>query len=368
MLSNWFYVQSATHVDAQTDSRVVVVMLDGLRWKELFGGADPDLMANASFVSNKDELKALFAADSPEERRSKLMPFMWGVAKDKGFLLGNRDKGSLMNVANHMHFSYPGYSETLCGYPDDARVNSNDKTYNPNRSILEIANATEAYRNSVLAFASWDVFPYILNEKRSGIEVNAGYRHSLSPAPTAYEKMLDDIQDESPRHWEGVRFDVYTFHYALEAMKTRKPKLIFVGFGETDDFAHEGRYDMYLKSVHRDDDFIRRLWEYAQSDPFYKGKTTFLITTDHGRGDNPHRPDAWKDHGSHVTHAGETWFVALGAGVEARGEVSNSSQNYNKQVAAIVASCLGIPFQPSGQEAGTLIPLCGRTLQASVAP
>ena len=68
------------------------------------------------------------------------------------------------------------------------------------------------------------------------------------------------------------------------------------------------------------------------------------------------------------THAGETWFVALGAGVAARGEVSNSGQNYNKQVAATVASCLGIPFQPSGQEAGTLIPLCGRTLQASVAP
>jgi len=357
MLPNWLFVQYGTKVNAQTDSRVVVVMLDGFRWKELFGGADPDLIANQSFVSDKDELKALFAGATPEERRSKLMPFMWSVVKDNGFLIGNRNKGSLMNVANHMHFSYPGYSETLCGYPDDARIHSNDKINNPNPNILEIANGTDSYRNCVLAFASWDVFPFILNEKRSGIDVNAGYRHSLSPSPTTYEKMLNDIQDESPRHWESVRFDVFTFHYALEAMKTRKPKLIFVGFGETDDFAHEGRYDMYLKSAHRDDDFIRQLWEYTQSDPFYQGKTTFLITTDHGRGDNPHHLKAWKDHSIHVKHAGETWLAAFGAGVAPKGEVSNSGQNYNKQVAATVAACLGIPFKPSSQEAGSAISL-----------
>lgn len=357
LLPNFLFVQSVQHPQEDSDRRVVFIMLDGMRWQELFGGADSALIANTAFVRDTSELKQLFAGKTRDERRRKLMPFIWNVAEDRGFMLGNRWKGSFVNVANNMHFSYPGYNETLCGFPDDKNINSNDKKYNPNVNILEVANRTDSYRNSVLAFGSWDVFPFILNEKRSGLEVNAGYRHSLAASPTANELLLNDIQDENPRHWGSVRFDVFTFHYALEAMKSRKPKLIFVSFGETDDFAHEGRYDEYLKSARRTDQFIEKLWKYTQEDPFYKGKTTFILTTDHGRGDNPSRLEEWRHHSTSIPKSDQTWFMAFGHRVSPKGEMSHTGQNYNKQVATTVAECLGIPFRQSNPATGKAIQL-----------
>ena len=342
-------------VPQKDETRVVYITLDGYRWQELFGGADTSLISDGKYVADENELNKLFYRKTAEERRAALMPFFWNDVKNMGMLIGNRWIGSNMEVANNMHFSYPGYNEDLCGCPDDENIHSNDKIYNPNRSILEVANETDEYRGRVLAFASWDVFPYILNEKRSHLEVNAGYRHSLASRPTAKEMFLNDIQDENPRHWESVRFDVYTYHYALEAMKTRKPKFIYIGFGETDDFAHEGRYDQYLKSAHRTDEFIRRLWEYTQSDPFYKGKTTFIITCDHGRGDSKTNKDDWKSHGMDVNHSGQTWLVAFGKGIPAKGEYVNKQTYYNKQIAPTIASFLGIKFDTMSKNGGTRI-------------
>lgn len=351
-------VQAGDHEelsDKGSTQRVVLITLDGYRWQELFGGADSLLISNTKYVPDTASLRSAFWRPSAQQRRVALMPFVWTDVVSHGTLLGDRYAGGRMQVANGMHFSYPGYSEDLCGYPDDAHVNSNEKKENPNVSILEVANALPAWHDSVLAFGSWDVFPYILNEHRSHLEVNAGYRHSLSPQPTPYEKVLDQIEDESPRHWEGVRFDVYTFHYALEAMKTRHPKLIYIAFGETDDFAHEGRYDQYLKSARRTDDFIRRLWEYTQQDAFYRGKTTFIITCDHGRGDTSGRIASWCSHGASVPHSEQTWLIAFGKGIPSRGVVKDRRIYYNKQVAPTIARLLGIGFHPDHPDAGTPI-------------
>ena len=60
-------------------------------------------------------------------------------------------------------------------------------------------------------------------------------------------------------------------------------------------FAHDGRYDHYLEAAHNTDQMIKDLWDYCQNDTVYKGKTTFIITTDHGRGDQPKKngPLSW---------------------------------------------------------------------------
>ena len=55
------------------------------------------------------------------------MPFTWSYIKDHGFLIGNREKGSQMQVANKYNFSYPGYSENFCGWPDDSVDSNEDK-------------------------------------------------------------------------------------------------------------------------------------------------------------------------------------------------------------------------------------------------
>ena len=68
--------------------------------------------------------------------------------------------------------------------------------------------------------------------------------------------------------------------------------------GETDEWAHGRRYDLYLDSAWRNDRFIRSLWETAQSMSEYTGDTALILATDHGRGntgrelDEPRRKSA----------------------------------------------------------------------------
>ena len=54
------------------------------------------------------------------------MPFLWNVVAKQGQIFGNQAKGSKAQATNRMHFSYPGYSETLCGFVDP-RIDSNEK-------------------------------------------------------------------------------------------------------------------------------------------------------------------------------------------------------------------------------------------------
>ena len=60
--------------------------------------------------------------------------------------------------------------------------------------------------------------------------------------------------------------------------------MLYIAFDETDDWAHDGRYDPVLDAYARIDDYLRELWTWLQSQPDYKGRTHLLVTTDHGRG------------------------------------------------------------------------------------
>ena len=132
-------------------NKVVVVMVDGYRWQELFRGADSTLVNTKEF-GNPDMMKADFWRATADERRRALMPFTWSHIAKNGVMIGNRDKGCRMSVTNNMWFSYPGYNETLCGYPDDKNINSNAPVDNPNMTVFEVANNTPEYRGKVLVF------------------------------------------------------------------------------------------------------------------------------------------------------------------------------------------------------------------------
>ncbi len=149
--------------------------MDGLRWQELFTGANPQLVANKEFVGDTVGLKKDFWRDSAEERRKVLMPFLWNGVVNMSQLHVNRNLGSKMNVTNTMWFSYPGYNEILTGKADDASIDSNPKINNPNTTVLERYHNSKDGNGKVSAFGSWDVFLYTVNEERSGIPVNAGF-------------------------------------------------------------------------------------------------------------------------------------------------------------------------------------------------
>jgi len=100
-------VTKTTAAQKQKTERVIVLMLDGLRWQEVFSGADSTLMnkENGS-VKDIDALKKKFWRDTPEARRETLMPFFWQVISREGQLHGNKTLGSSVTVTNKLNFSY----------------------------------------------------------------------------------------------------------------------------------------------------------------------------------------------------------------------------------------------------------------------
>ncbi|MGN6267392.1 MAG: alkaline phosphatase family protein [Ginsengibacter sp.] len=326
-------------VSAQTETKnLVIVTLDGMRWQEVFGGADSALLKNKNFTRDSASTSSRFWNEDIDVRRKKLFPFLWNTVAVKGQLYGNRWKGSNVNNANRYWFSYPGYNEIFTGYPDTA-VNSNDKIPNKNVNVLEFINGQPGYKNKVAAFSSWDAFPYILNKWRNGIYVNSD-TDSL-PYTTGNFKLIDDIQSLTTRP-VGLRPDVFTYFAAREYMKEMKPKVLYIAFDETDDFAHEGMYDQYLSSAYAEDRMIKDLWDYIQSTEAYKNKTTLIITCDHGRGDNP--KENWQHHGEKIAGADQIWIAAIGPDTKLTGEMKNKNTLYQEQLAATFAKLLGHTF------------------------
>lgn len=332
---------------------VVLVTLDGLRWQEVFSGADKNLIDNTDFVADTDELQALFWRDDQAERTQALMPFFSETLAKQGVLIGDRTQGSLMSVSNPWYFSYPGYSEILTGIVDE-NIDSNDKVPNPNKTILESLNTQPKFKDQTALFGSWDVFPYIVNRERSGVFVNAGFE-SFDAVKSEEVSLLNQMQSEIPSPWHNVRLDSFTYRFAKQYLLNKQPRLLVISLGETDDFAHNGKYDAYLKSAKQSDAFIADLWHTIQTTPGYKNNTNLIITTDHGRGSHA---DDWQHHSSKralarseqgkqrfpngIVGSEHIWLAAIGPDIKPQGLVKTSKELKQAQVAATVIHALGL--------------------------
>ncbi len=56
---------------------IIIISLDGYRWKELFQGADPVELFNKKYMPQDSDLLKQYWATDAKERREKLMPFVW---------------------------------------------------------------------------------------------------------------------------------------------------------------------------------------------------------------------------------------------------------------------------------------------------
>lgn len=331
--------------------KIVLITIDGLRPTEVFTGADSRLMISELGVGDPTRLNESYGGDTGQQRREKLLPYLWSRIDTDGWIAGDVDQDSIVHVTNGKYFSYPGYNELLTGFADD-RVSSNDKNYNENQTVLEWLNKKPSLNGSVMAFGSWDLFPFIINDRRSGVPVNAGWMPLTVGSPETL-KVLNHTAGNLFHQWSNVRYDVFTAAGAIEAMKTAKPRVLYVSLGETDDWAHAGRYDRYLLAAHQNDRFIRELWEETEKHEEYRGKTAFLIATDHGRGDGR---EAWKSHGDTLPGSERIWIAAFGAGVSARG-IDRGGRFQQGQIAATVASLLGYDFQESNAKIAPPLPI-----------
>ena len=331
---------------------VFLITTDGLRWEEVFRGAAAEML-NKEFgnISNTNAVKEAFWRETPEARREALLPFVWGTLAKQGQIWGNRDQQSDVRVSNPHHFSYPGYNEFLTGVAD-LRIDSNDKNLNANTNVFEWLHSKPAFRGRVAAAINWDVLAWVLNGPRAGFPIWSGFE---VPSGTSRFPMPDgfsDIVERSKTVWSGVLLDTFVIAAAKQAVKTLKPRALYVSLGETDDWAHEGDYERYLKAARLYDQTVGELWELVQSMPEYRGTTSFVLTTDHGRGPGP---VAWKNHGASIADSAFMWFAVLGPDTAPLGERKSTALVTQSQVASTVAALLGEDFERSFPRAGRVV-------------
>jgi hypothetical protein len=84
----------------------------------------------------------------------------------------------------------------------------------------------------------------------------------------------------------------------------------------------------------------------------YAGKTTLLITTDHGRGGGP---DGWRGHGEDVAESELMWIGAIGPNIVPLGERTNTATLTQSQIAATIAALLGFDYRADVPDASAAI-------------
>jgi Type I phosphodiesterase / nucleotide pyrophosphatase len=329
---------------------VILITLDGARTEEIFGGLQLDILRSTLRTGQTVEESPAyrqFWAETAQARREKLMPFFWKtLMAERGSIAGNPSLGSAVRLNNHHRFSYPGYAEILLGEPHDDVIKSNAPIRNPYTTVLEeMRDRRNLEAKQVATVGSWAHFNAIAEHTEGKTFVNAGQE----PLSGSAHQLLNTLQTETSIPWDEMRHDAFTFQVAMAVLASNRPRVLYLALGETDDWAHDGRYDRVLEAYARSDRYLAQLWNWLESQPEYKGRTHVLITTDHGRG---HGAQDWRDHGATIEGAQDVWMAFASPGMARRGEWQSHEPLSSSQIAATLAGWMNLDWNQMRPSAG----------------
>lgn len=336
-------VVSSDSVRALDTENVILFTADGIRVQEFFAGVDPMLLKNKkeSGLKGVARTKRLYWRETARERREALFPFLWGELAQRGIVFGNAGRGSKVVSKNGNYLSFPGYAEMLTGRPIPS-IKTNLPVRIPRATVLEYVRKSLGLKTrDVAAFCSWGAFNHISAHKEGSIFVNAGYARMPPDLVTDRTKVLNDIQMDMMTPWDSARHDTVTFGLALDYLRTQRPTLMFIALDETDDWAHERRYDRVLHGARLYDDALRDLFAFIDSDPHYSGRTTVIIATDHGRGVTK---EDWTSHAKNIPGSEDIWIGVFGPDTPRVGEASSIPTLTQGQIASTILKFLGLDY------------------------
>jgi arylsulfatase A-like enzyme len=108
----------------------------------------------------------------------------------------------------------------------------------------------------------------------------------------------------------GFNSDLETYQALVSYLQAEHPRLVLVNLSEVDWDGHSGIWRYYIDAIQTADSLVWELWQFLQSDSFYKGKTYLFVTNDHGRHDNAH--GGFKNHGDDCEGCRHIMLLALG--------------------------------------------------------
>ena len=297
---------------------VVLVTLDGVRTQEIFSGMDAAIAAHSAqqVYSEIEYAQERYWAETPAARRRLLMPFFWDTLVPGGMLFGDAERGSRVQVQNSVKWSSPGYAEMLTGEPH-AAIRDNTPVRYPYPTALEyVADTLELDASKVAQIGSWDGFPFLAASRDDAFLMNGGFAMFPAAYTTPEIDALVALRRDVMELWEESSNDALTYRIAKAYLLAQQPRLMWLGFSQSDDWAHADRYDQLLDYLHLADSWIADLWATLQAHPAYRGTTTLIVTTDHGRG---LLPDDWAEHDETIPGSEAIWVAVIGPDTPALG-------------------------------------------------
>ena len=242
---------------------IILVTLDGVRVQEFFSGMDAAVAAHEATAETYDiaDLRQRYWRETSDERRSALMPYFWGTLVAQGMVFGNRDRGSSVTVRNNQWFSYPGYSEILTGAPQP-EVTSNDLVRYPHETVLDFLHRRlDLPYPKTAQIGSWDGFKMAASRADGTFFMTGAYDDVPASLATPEMQMLTGLRRDVMELWEEGSNDALTFRLGLAYLKKHQPRVLWLGFSQSDDWAHARRYDRLLDYFHLMDGFLKELWD-----------------------------------------------------------------------------------------------------------
>jgi hypothetical protein len=305
----------------------VLLMLDGVRWQEVFEGVDARL-ARAQGIPEEQIVSA-----------ERLLPNIHAHVIARGVALGAPGQGEL-RASGPAFVSLPGYQEVMTGQPPTGcRSNGCGPVDMP--TLADVFRDRIAERDTdVAVISSWDLIERAAALRPERVVVSAGRGAGASRDKTRLDAYCSELLDQGaaalPQPGSGgYRPDAYTAPLALRYLTLARPRFLFIGLGDTDEHAHAMNYAAYLEALRFADRFVGNLVATLASMGDEGARTTLVITTDHGRARNFH------SHGRSEPESGSVFVLAAGGAIEARGVVPLGAPRRLADLAPAVLGLVG---------------------------
>lgn len=279
---------------------VVVIAIDGVRWQEVFRGVDPRFARTS--LSTHDQSTGIH----------ETVPVLHQIACTRGVLLGNDH--SRVFVSSPATVSLPGYSELFGGRTPTCAHNECPATREP--TLLDAwRRSDEAATLAVVS--SWAKIPNVAAMDRSRLMITAGRSATQNLEPLSTDPVFDTAlrSGRSAPAAPGIddyRPDRFTADVGLRLLQLAQPSFLFLGLGDTDEYAHQGDYGAYVEALRFADSVVGRVDRLLTELQSHGKQTLLVVTTDHGRA------ASFRNH-TNSKEAARIWMLWSGSAIHARG-------------------------------------------------
>jgi arylsulfatase A-like enzyme len=191
-------------------------------------------------------------------------------------------------------------------------------------------------------FSSWERIERAASPEPQAFVLSAGrsvrwHQEELLRDPGAAAVLEESAKADAFPGYGDFRPDRLTSALAMSYLERRRPRLLYLGLGEPDEYAHRGDFAGYVASLRADDAVVGAVLETLERMGERGKRTTVLVTTDHGRAAD------WRHHGREMPESARVWLFAGGEGVSARGLVHSFRSHRLSDVAPTVRALLDMP-------------------------